>query len=96
MDTVDIKELNEGDTILITGFQDYEILIVEVDEVLHEELLIIPKGMGGLDYSPEDPEKIIRIGVKDEEPIINPVSDKLHFKLKESWQKIFSNELTEG
>lgn len=83
-----VDQLKEGDTILIDGMKDSEVIIVEVESI--DGNLIIPKGLGGLDYCPEDPECIVRIGRNAEEPTITPISQKLHFKLTKEWQQIFN------
>lgn len=85
-----VDQLKEGDTILIEGMEDSEVLVVEVESI--DGNLIIPKGLGGLDYCPEDPESIIRIGRKKEEPTVTPISQKLHFKLTKEWQQIFNQQ----
>mgnify|MGYP001025804339 CR=1 FL=1 len=62
MEVVSIEELNPGDIILINGWEDDEIYVVTIDKVNVKENLIVPEELGGLDYTPDDYNSIVRLG----------------------------------
>jgi hypothetical protein len=61
MEIVSIEDLKKGDIILTDGFNDNELFVLTVSKIT-EDGLIIPKELGGMDYCPEDPEQIVRLG----------------------------------
>lgn len=71
MEVVSIEDLEAGDVILIAGMEENEICIVTVEKVLLDEYLIIPEEFGGMDYSPEQPEKITRLATKQSECLLS-------------------------
>lgn len=61
MEIVSIEDLKRGDVILTEGFNDNELFVLTVQKIT-EDGLIIPKELNGMDYCPEDPEQIVRLG----------------------------------
>jgi len=87
MDIVPIEELKKGDIILVEGITyANQVCAVTVDRTTKDGL-IIPLEMGGLDYAPEDPEQIVRLGTKKEEPVITLIAQKMHLALSKEWEK---------
>jgi hypothetical protein len=86
IEIIDITEVESGDLILIEGFEyDNQICIVTVDKV--DGGLIVPLEMGGLDYSPENPDAIIRIGNSKTTPVLTPLAQNMHIAFSKAWQE---------
>jgi len=65
MEIVEITGLKKGDKIIIPGFQDCEYFIRTVKKVTKDGLVLFDETP--LDFAPEDPEQIIRLGGKSDE-----------------------------
>lgn len=74
IEIVRIEDLRKGDIILIEGIGEGEVNVVTIHKVDAKNFLIIPKEMSGLDYAPEDPDNIVRIGTKERKPKIRALS----------------------
>jgi hypothetical protein len=63
MEIIEFRDVKKGDVLLIDGLNGP--CVVTVSEKTNDGL-IIPKEIGGLDYAPENPNLIVRLGSKKE------------------------------
>lgn len=65
MEIVSMEDLKKGDKILIEGFQEGDHFIRTVKKVYKDGILTFDETP--LDFAPEDPEQIVRLGRKGNE-----------------------------
>ncbi|MEK6829065.1 MAG: hypothetical protein AABY15_02980 [Nanoarchaeota archaeon] len=87
IEVVSIDDLKRGDIILLEGTRDGEVCIATVDKK-PKDGLIIPREFGGLDYAPEDPDAIVRIGTSKDVPRITLMASKMNLSYTREWEKI--------
>lgn len=85
IEIIDIEEVKNGDILLIDLGDKKQIITVEKCE----HGLIVPVECGGLDFAPEDPGEIIRIGSKKEKPTIVVLSKSISLGLSSFWEDKF-------
>lgn len=80
MEVVSIEELIIGDIILINGWEDDEVYVVTIESINIQDGSIIPEGLGGLDYTPDDYNSIVRLGSSADKIRIEIFTDLASFK----------------
>lgn len=86
LEIISIYDVSEGDILLFEGFKDNEIIIITVSEVT-EDLLIIPKELGGIDICPENPDTILRIGTIEEIPKVTLLAENMYIGMSKDLQR---------
>jgi hypothetical protein len=87
IETIPISQIKKGDIIIIPGIEyDNQVLIVSVEKIDRYNDLIIPAELGGLDYAPEDPDHIVRVGHISDKPIITPLNTDLSLSFTAAWR----------
>ncbi len=89
IEIISIEKVKKGDTLLLDVSDRAELITVEKTD----SGLIIPVEWGGMDYSPENPDEIIRIGTKKNRPTIIVLAKNISLGLskfwEDKWQKLF-------
>jgi molybdopterin-guanine dinucleotide biosynthesis protein len=91
IEIIEVNQLKPGDIILIEGFNESEFNLVTVEDI-SEDGLIVPEEMGGMDYCPEDSDQIVRLGNKNEAPILHILTQGIHLGLSKEWYEKFLDE----
>lgn len=83
IETIEIDDVKKGDILLLDLEEKMEIITVK--RVNARLITIVPEEWGGLDYVPEYPEEIIRLGSESDRPKIIVMAKKITLGLNDYW-----------
>ncbi len=85
IEVVAVEDLRPGDIVILEWHEENQLAIIEIERI--DGGLILSPALGNLDYSPENPDQIIRIGTADKQPMMIPLTEKMAFAFNDFWQK---------